>query len=114
MKKTTEERKLDNLLDLIIEAQIKDPEHTPDNVLIISMSSRTLQKIMTPARLELIRIIKERKPASVGGLAKIIGRQQESVSRDLKILENYGVLEFLRQGKTKKPVANRDIFVIPA
>ncbi len=55
MRKTTEERKLDNLLDLIIEAQIKETEHTPDNV-----------------------------------------------------------LEFLRQGKTKKPMANRDMFVVPA
>jgi len=45
-------------------------------------------------------------------LSMIVKRRQEAVSRDLTILHNYGVLEFARIGKTRKPIVEKDIFAL--
>lgn len=101
------------LFNRMIDYALEYPELSPDRVLIIDMDLDTWKSIVTPSRMELIRIIRDKKPKSVGELAKLSKRPVESVSRDIKILEVNGVLEIIRVGRFKKPVIEKDILVIP-
>ncbi len=98
------------LLDAFTHMQSEYPELSPDRVLIIE--TKMLKNIITPSRTELMEVIREKKPGSVNELAKLVNRPQESVSRDLTILNNYGVLDFVRIGKTRKPIIEKDIIAI--
>ncbi len=107
MDKTTQ------MFSRMIDFALEKPELAPSRVLIISLSKKSLEKILTPGRMDLVRTIKEKKPKSVGALAKLTKRPVESVSRDLKILENYGLLTFTRSGKRKIPTIEKDVLMIP-
>lgn len=97
----------------MIDFALENPELAPSRVLVISLSKKSLEKILTPSRIELVRTIKEKKPKSVGSLAKLTRRPIESVSRDLRILENYGLLTFSRAGRGKIPEIEKDVLMIP-
>lgn len=57
-------------------------------------SVEAARNFLTPERLALLRIIRESRPASVYGLAKITGRNLKSVQTDLKVLEKHGLVQF--------------------
>lgn len=98
------------LLDMFTRMQSEYPEFSPDRVLIIE--TKTLKEIITPARTALMEAIRQKKPNSVGELSKMVGRAQESVSRDLTILKNYGVLDFVVTGNVRKPRIQKDIIAV--
>lgn len=52
-----------------------------------------LRKFLTPKRLELLRVIKHKKPSSMYELAKLVDRTSENVSTDIKFLEQLGFVE---------------------
>lgn len=101
------------LFDKLIDFALEYPELAPDRVIVMSLSKKTLEKVLTPARMQLIRMIKDRKPRSVSQLAKIAGRPIQSVSRDLRILSFYGFLEFDRVKKQRIPKIEKDILIVP-
>jgi predicted transcriptional regulator len=105
--------KIDSMMNKMIEALIKNPESAPKRVLVVSMSKKSLEKILTPARMEIIRTISGKKPSSVGELVKMVKRPKESVSRDLRTLENYGLLSFAQVGRVKTPRIDKDFLMIP-
>jgi len=105
--------KVTQMVSRMIDFALEKPDLAPSRVLIISLSKKSLEKILTPSRMDLIRIIREENPKSVGELAKLSNRPVESVSRDLKILENYGILTFVQTGKLKKPKIEKDVLMIP-
>ena len=65
---------------------------------IVLTSISDLNKILTPARLRLIRTIKKKNPRSISVLAKLLGRDRANVYRDLKYLEGLGLI-FLEEHK---------------
>ncbi len=85
----------------MIEYALEHPEGSQSSILIMDLG--TLSKVLTPAREELLKIITEKKPKTVGELVSEAGRPEESVSRDLRILQNYGFISFERQGRQKTP-----------
>jgi len=62
-----------------------------------------LRKILTKRRLQLLRFIKHKKPASIYQLAIDIGRDRKSVTTDINILHNLGFLE-LKEKKNLREV----------
>ncbi len=105
--------KTDRMVSRMIDFALEKPELAPSRILVINLSKHTLDKIMTPGRMDLLRKIREKKPKSVSELAEIVKRPIESVSRDLGILENYGLLTLVKTGKIKKPEIEKDILMIP-
>ena len=105
--------KMTQMVSRMIDFALEKPDLAPARILVINLSKKSLEKILTPARMELVRAIKERKPASVGDLARIVKRPVESVSRDLKALENYGVLALVQEGKHKVPEIEKDVLMVP-
>lgn len=105
--------RIDKMISKMLDYSLEHPEQAPSRVLVISMSKGALEKIVTPARMDLIRAISKKKPNSVGELVKIVKRPKESVSRDLRILENYGLLSLIHIGKTRRPKIDKDVLMIP-
>ena len=76
-----------NVKEFILKAMLEDPEGTPDKVLILDLSKEKLSMLFSPSKLEILKMLKEKKFNSVGELAKELNRPVESVSKDLKILQ---------------------------
>lgn len=103
----------DRMVSRMIDFALEKPELSPSRVLVINLSKSILEKIFTPSRMDLVREIREKKPKSVGELATLVKRPVESVSRDLGLLENYGLLSLVKTGKVKKPEIEKDVLMIP-
>src|SRR4030043_421631 len=56
-------------------------------------SLEAFRKALTPKRLELLHIIKAKKPASINELARMAHRDIKNISDDLKYLEQIGLIE---------------------
>jgi len=70
---------------------------------IISFPSfKTLGKVITGARLELLSIIRSQKPSSIQELARMVERDFKNVHSDVKLLAEYGLIE-LKENGARKP-----------
>lgn len=105
-------KKIIKMFGKMVEEAIRNPESAPDKLVVISLTEEEKNRIITPERLRLIRIIKEKKPRSVSELAKLVGRRVDAVSRDLRILEFYDFLELLQSGKQKIPKMEKEALLI--
>ncbi|MAG08359.1 hypothetical protein CMO89_02715 [Candidatus Woesearchaeota archaeon] len=79
---------------------------------IISFESiEVMRKILTPRRIELLKMIKHKHPGSIYGLAKMVGRDPKSVNTDVVILYRLGILDLdhINEGReTIKPIVDYD------
>lgn len=53
----------------------------------------SMRKVVTPMRLEIIRMVKRKKPSSVYELAKLLGRDIRNVRHDMEYLERLGLIK---------------------
>jgi len=67
-------------------------------------SYEAMRKILTPRRLELLHVIKEKNPQSVYELAQILGRDLKNINDDLTTLVNLGLVELHKTTKGRKKV----------
>ena len=75
-------------------------------------SLKELQTLLSPKRLELLKVIKEHKPRSIKELAEMVKRDVRNVHRDLVIFEAVGLVELEKRGKEVIPVVDYDEIVI--
>ncbi len=73
-------------------------------------SVESLAQVLSEHNRALIAIIKEHHPESVSALAELVGREQGNLSRTLKKMENYGIVELKRIGKQTVPIVIYDTF----
>lgn len=92
---------------------IKNPEKTPDDVLLLSLSKEELTQLFTKRRIELIEAIKKREPSTMSELAKLLERELSAIERDLKILEGLGLVRLEKKGREVTPVIEKEILVLP-
>ena len=60
----------------------------------------------------LLTIIHEFQPESITGLAAITGRKPSNLSRTLKTMSHYGIVEMRRENRHVRPIANATEFQI--
>lgn len=60
-----------------------------------------LRKLLSNEKSRILYALKFKKPKSIYGLAKLVGRDFKSVYEDLKLLERFGFIEF-HSSKTGK------------
>jgi predicted transcriptional regulator len=53
------------------------------------------RRVLTPARLQMLRWIRKLKPSSIYGLAKGLHRRKEAVLEDLRYLRQAGLVELI-------------------
>ena len=67
-----------------------------------------LAATLTERRLELLRLIRRKRPKSVGDLARLAGRGTRAIETDLQALALAGLVKLVTTGKVKRPVAGYD------
>lgn len=68
-----------------------------------SRASKRVRAALTEKRLALVRLIRERKPASVAALARLAKRDFKSVYRDVEAVRDLGLI---RVGSTRRGVSS--------
>jgi len=72
---------------------------------VLNLSTeRELSRLMSEKNLELLHAIAENEPSSMRELAEIVDRDYREVHRNLEELEKLNVVEFVEEGRSKKPV----------
>ena len=99
----SEDSRFDDLRELTNLA-IEDPEGTPDRYSIVELSPEVNYKVMTKERTRLPERLKSNPEImSIIELSEEVERPAESVSRDLKILKNYGLIDLEKNRRKKVP-----------
>ena len=86
----------------------------PNEPKIWFTSMRSLAEVLSDENRALLHIIKNTKPNSIKELSETTGRKQSNLSRTLKTLSSYGILELIKESKQVKPVAKAVEFEILA
>ncbi len=73
---------------------------------------RSLAEVLSDDNRALLRVIREQKPESLTQLAEFTARAPSNLSRTLKIMERYGLVEMHRALRTVRPVVKASEFVI--
>ena len=79
-------------------------------------SMRSVAEVLSDENRALLHVIHESQPESLGELAQLTGRQLSNLSRTLKTMCNYGLVELKRAdgGKQVRPIAKATEFRILA
>jgi predicted transcriptional regulator len=96
---------------LIAQGKLKPDPKDPK---IWFSSIRTAAEVLSEDNRVLLRILATKKPATVTALAVETGRAVSNVSRTLKTLAKYGIVELKKSGKTMRPRALATHFEIVA
>lgn len=83
----------------------------PDKV-VFTPNRSAISAIMSSERSRIISLIDGNRLA-VTEIARRLGRKQEAVSRDLGILNRFGVIGFERRGREKIPILRRTLALVP-
>ena len=75
-------------------------------------SLEAFRKVLTPKRLELLHVIKNRAPGSLRELAELTKRDVKNVSDDVKYLEQVGLVERSGRGRATKPTISYDAIAL--
>jgi len=89
-------------------------EHKPgkDAPKIWFESMESLGQVLSGQNQKLLRLIKDSNPASLTELETISGRKKSNLSRTLKTLSNYGIVDLVKEKGTVRPVVNATDFQV--
>ena len=73
-------------------------------------SVKSLAQVLSSENQELLRVIVEKKPGSLTELEALTGRKKSNLSRTLKTLERYGIVELKRENRNVVPVVQATDF----
>lgn len=86
---------------------------TLDSVPTLSFESYDrLFSTFTPTALELVDTVRREQPTSINDAARVAGRDVSNVHDELTRLANMGVIHFVEEGHSKRPVVWFDDLVI--
>jgi len=88
------------------------PKLTEPRIWFTSMKS--LSEVLSDENRALLRVIKERQPDSISALAGLTGRKPGNLSRTLKTMSHYGIVEMRREKNQVRPVVKTTDFKIMA
>ncbi|MDF1484110.1 transcriptional regulator [Ramlibacter sp. H39-3-26] len=77
-------------------------------------SMKSLAEVLSDDNRALLRVIAETAPESISALALTTGRKPGNLSRTLKTMSNYGIVDLKRERNLVRPVAKATEFRIVA
>jgi len=77
-------------------------------------SMKSLAEVLSDDNRALLKVIVETKPASITALAESTGRKPGNLSRTLRTMSNYGIVDLMRESNHVRPVAKATEFRIVA
>jgi len=75
-------------------------------------SMKSLSEVLSDNNVRLLKLIKNHKPETIKELAEISGRRSSNLSRTLKTMERYGIVELRKKNKAVKPIVKTTEFTI--
>lgn len=75
-------------------------------------SIRSLAEVLSDENRALLKTIAAANPTSITSLAQLTGRKPGNLSRTLKTMANYGLVEMKREHRAMRPVAKATQFHI--
>ncbi|MCU4744104.1 MarR family transcriptional regulator [Natronoglomus mannanivorans] len=97
---TTDHSDLEDSLAALDAGKDVDPE--PATLSIENLE--TFGRVFRPTSLELLEAIVENDPSSIRELARMVDRHPPEVTTKINELVDYGLVEFERDGRAKRPV----------
>ena len=85
---------------------------TSDEPKIWFSSMKSLSEVLSDNNLALLKLISEKKPETLTMLAELSGRKISNLSRTLKTMERYGIVQLKKQNRSVKPIAMATSFNI--
>ncbi|RYU57054.1 transcriptional regulator [Methylolobus aquaticus] len=86
----------------------------PGDPTIWFTSIRSLAEVLSDDNRALLKIIRDTAPASIALLAEQTGRKPGNLSRTLKTMSHYGLVEMRREKNQVRPIAKATEFKIIA
>jgi predicted transcriptional regulator len=77
-------------------------------------SMKSLAEVLSDENRALLRVIRDTHPESISSLAVMTGRTPGNLSRTLKTMSNYGIVEMHREKRHVRPVVKATEFHIIA
>lgn len=75
-------------------------------------SLQSLAQVLSSENQQLLKTIEERKPASLKELEEATGRKRSNLSRTLKTMSRYGIVELVKKNRTIRPVVRATDFKV--
>lgn len=75
-------------------------------------SMKSLAEVLSDDNRALLRVIREAQPESISSLAEMTGRKPGNLSRTLKTMSNYGIVEMKREKTMCAPSPRARIFAL--
>jgi predicted transcriptional regulator len=73
---------------------------------------KSLSEVLSDNNLRLLQLIEEHHPETLKELAELSGRQTSNLSRTLRTMERYGIVELRKKDKSLRPIAKATSFNI--
>ena len=93
-------------------------KHNGYSEMEIAQKREALENVLVPYHYDenraLLKIIQASQPESISNLAELTGRKQSNLSRTLKTMSSYGLVEMVRENRNVKPIAKATEFEILA
>lgn len=77
-------------------------------------SMKSLAEVLSDDNRALLRVMEETRPASISVLARTTGRKPGNLSRTLKTMSRYGIVDLKRERNLVRPIARATEFKILA
>ena len=77
-------------------------------------SMKSLAEVLSDDNRALLKTIRDLQPESISGLAVITGRKPGNLSRTLKTMSHYGIVEMRRENRHVRPIVMATEFQILA
>jgi len=91
-----------------------DYKAKPNEPKVWFTSMKSLAEVLSDDNRALLRVISETKPESISELAEATGRKPGNLSRTLKTMSNYGIVDLKREKNHVRPVVKATEFRIVA
>ncbi len=75
-------------------------------------SVQSMAQVLSTENQELLRIINKANPESLKDLEMVSGRKRSNLSRTLKTMSRYGIVDLVKQNRTVKPVVKATDFKV--
>jgi len=86
----------------------------PSDPKIWFTSMKSLAEVLSDENRALLKVIQVSRPESISGLAALTGRKQSNLSRTLKTMSGYGLVEMVKENRHVRPIAKATEFEILA
>ena len=75
-------------------------------------SLQSMAQVLSKENQQLLSIIKEQKPTSLKDLAAVTGRKRSNLSRTLKTMSRYGIVDLVKQKRSVMPIVKATHFKV--